>query len=38
MVAMLFSGAANLFDNKLSVGNVVMHERFGRGQVINWKE
>jgi DNA helicase-2/ATP-dependent DNA helicase PcrA len=25
--------AANLFDNKLSVGNVVMHERFGRGQV-----
>jgi DNA helicase-2/ATP-dependent DNA helicase PcrA len=29
------SGAANLFDNKLSAGNVVMHERFGRGQVIN---
>ncbi|HTG67082.1 MAG TPA: 3'-5' exonuclease, partial [Flavobacterium sp.] len=29
------SGAANLFDNKLTAGNIVMHERFGRGQVIN---
>lgn len=29
------SGAANLFDNTLSTGNIVMHERFGRGQVIN---
>lgn len=25
----------NLFDNQLTVGNVVMHERFGKGQVIN---
>ncbi len=29
------SGAANLFDNKLVIGNVVMHERFGKGQVLN---
>jgi DNA helicase-2/ATP-dependent DNA helicase PcrA len=29
------SGAANLFDNKLGVGNVVMHERFGKGEVID---
>ncbi len=29
------SGAANLFDNKLTTGNIVMHERFGRGQVLN---
>nr|WP_288835500.1 UvrD-helicase domain-containing protein [uncultured Flavobacterium sp.] len=29
------SGAANLFDNQLTVGNIVMHERFGRGQVLN---
>lgn len=29
------SGAANLFDNQLTAGNIVMHERFGRGQVIN---
>jgi DNA helicase-2/ATP-dependent DNA helicase PcrA len=31
------SGAAtaNLFDNKLTVGNVVMHERFGKGEVMN---
>jgi DNA helicase-2/ATP-dependent DNA helicase PcrA len=29
------SGAANLFDNKLTIGNVVMHERFGKGEVIN---
>ena len=26
---------ANLFDSKLTVGNVVMHERFGKGEVIN---
>ncbi|WP_370637882.1 ATP-dependent helicase [Flavobacterium wongokense] len=25
----------NLFDSKLTVGNVVMHERFGKGQVLN---
>jgi DNA helicase-2/ATP-dependent DNA helicase PcrA len=29
------NGSANLFDNKLVAGNVVMHERFGKGQVIN---
>jgi DNA helicase-2/ATP-dependent DNA helicase PcrA len=29
------SGAANLFDNKLTVGNFVMHERFGKGEVLN---
>jgi DNA helicase II / ATP-dependent DNA helicase PcrA len=28
------SGSANLFDNKLIVGNVVMHERFGKGEVL----
>lgn len=27
--------ANNLFDSNLAVGNVVMHERFGKGQVIN---
>ena len=25
----------NLFDNNLSAGNIVMHERFGKGQIIN---
>lgn len=25
----------NLFDNKLTVGNVVMHERFGKGEILN---
>ena len=25
----------NLFDSKLAVGNVVMHERFGKGEIIN---
>jgi DNA helicase II / ATP-dependent DNA helicase PcrA len=29
------TGGANLFDNKLVQGNLVMHERFGRGQVVN---
>ena len=29
------SGSANLFDNKLATGNIVMHERFGKGQVVN---
>jgi ATP-dependent DNA helicase UvrD/PcrA len=28
-------GSVNLFDNKLVVGNVVMHERFGKGQILN---
>ncbi|GIZ07680.1 ATP-dependent helicase [Flavobacterium sp. UMI-01] len=26
---------ANLFDNQLTIGNMVMHERFGKGQVLN---
>ncbi len=26
---------ANLFDSKLTVGNIVLHERFGKGLVIN---
>ncbi|WP_418262852.1 ATP-dependent helicase [Flavobacterium faecale] len=26
---------ANLFDNQLTIGNIVMHERFGKGQVLN---
>ena len=25
----------NLFDSKLNVGNIVLHERFGKGEVIN---
>jgi DNA helicase II / ATP-dependent DNA helicase PcrA len=25
----------NLFDNKLTAGNIVMHERFGKGEVLN---
>ncbi|WP_366183207.1 UvrD-helicase domain-containing protein [Flavobacterium ovatum] len=29
------STKANLFDNQLTIGNVVMHERFGKGQVLN---
>ena len=29
------NGGANLFDNKLAAGNIVMHERFGKGEVIN---
>ena len=29
------NGSANLFDNSLVAGNVVMHERFGKGQVVN---
>lgn len=29
------SGNTNLFDSKLTVGNTVMHERFGKGQVLN---
>jgi hypothetical protein len=24
-----------LFDNKLTAGNFVMHERFGKGEVLN---
>ena len=26
---------AKLFDSKLTVGNVVMHERFGKGEILN---
>lgn len=29
------NGTTNLFDSKLTVGNIVMHERFGKGQVLN---
>lgn len=29
------SSNSNLFDSKLTVGNVVMHERFGKGEIIN---
>lgn len=29
------NSGANLFDNKLTAGNIVMHERFGKGEVIN---
>jgi DNA helicase-2/ATP-dependent DNA helicase PcrA len=29
------SQPSNLFDDKLSVGNIVMHERFGKGEIIN---
>jgi DNA helicase-2/ATP-dependent DNA helicase PcrA len=29
------SGASNLFDSTLTIGNIVMHERFGKGEVMN---
>ncbi len=29
------ASAPNLFDNKLTIGNTVMHERFGKGEVVN---
>ena len=29
------SGNSTLFDTKLTAGNVVMHERFGKGQILN---
>lgn len=29
------SNNTNLFDNKLTIGNIVMHERFGKGEIIN---
>ncbi|ESU21206.1 DNA/RNA helicase, superfamily I [Flavobacterium enshiense DK69] len=29
------SGKANLFDGNLAIGNIVMHERFGKGQILN---
>ena len=29
------AGSTTLFDTKLNAGNVVMHERFGKGQILN---
>jgi DNA helicase-2/ATP-dependent DNA helicase PcrA len=29
------SSASNLFDSTLTIGNIVMHERFGKGEVMN---
>ena len=29
------NSAGNLFDNKLVVGNIVIHERFGKGEVLS---
>jgi len=29
------SSNPNLFDSKLTVGNMVMHERFGKGEIVN---
>lgn len=29
------SNKTNLFDSNLAVGNIVMHERFGKGQILN---
>ncbi|WP_428233106.1 ATP-dependent helicase [Flavobacterium sp.] len=29
------SSAPNLFDNSLTIGNIVLHERFGKGEVVN---
>jgi len=29
------TGNTNLFDSKLTIGNIVMHERFGKGEVLN---
>ncbi|AIG29695.1 UvrD-helicase domain-containing protein [Flavobacterium psychrophilum] len=29
------SSSPNLFDNKLVAGNIVMHERFGKGEILN---
>ena len=26
---------SNLFDNKIAVGNIIEHERFGRGEVLS---
>ena len=26
---------SNLFDSRLAVGNIVIHERFGRGEVVS---
>jgi DNA helicase-2/ATP-dependent DNA helicase PcrA len=29
------SGSSNVVDANLNVGNIVMHERFGKGQIVN---
>jgi len=29
------SSTANLFDSKLTKGNIIMHERFGKGEILN---
>ena len=29
------SGSSNVVDAYLNVGNIVMHERFGKGQIVN---
>jgi DNA helicase-2/ATP-dependent DNA helicase PcrA len=29
------SGSSNVVDSNLAVGNIVMHERFGKGQIVN---
>jgi DNA helicase-2/ATP-dependent DNA helicase PcrA len=29
------SGSSNIVDANLAVGNIVMHERFGKGQIVN---
>jgi DNA helicase-2/ATP-dependent DNA helicase PcrA len=29
------SGSSNVVDENLNVGNIVMHERFGKGQIVN---
>ncbi len=29
------SSQSNLFDNKLVIGNIVMHERFGKGEIVS---
>jgi DNA helicase-2/ATP-dependent DNA helicase PcrA len=34
-VASSATNNSNLFDNKLTTGNIVIHERFGKGEVIN---
>jgi DNA helicase II / ATP-dependent DNA helicase PcrA len=29
------TGSSNVIDSNLAVGNIVMHERFGKGQIVN---
>ncbi len=35
MASNLTGGKPNLFDDKLTVGNLVMHERFGKGEILS---